>query len=188
MTQDMVRSTQTTSSDPEPEIARAPEPARELRVREPEAWHAPSNAWIPWVAALLGFGFQIVWFSSQFGALSARIEDADRRVQSIEQNGSPTVQAIRTEVSINSRRLGNIEDQYATRVASLLSDNAAQNERIGRLQQDVESLKQWRLAHATDDSNSDGRLGALDRQIQQIQAEQSNLIRDLTAGLRSRQR
>jgi hypothetical protein len=155
-------------------------------MREAVGTRAPSTAWIPWVAALLGFGFQVIWFSSQFGSVSARIEESERRVQSIEQNGSPSVQAIRTEVSINSRRLGILEEQYATRVANLLTDNAAQNERLSRLQQDVESLKQWRLSHVGDDSNSDGRLAALDRQMQQIQAEQANLIRDLVGNQRAR--
>jgi hypothetical protein len=56
-----------------------------------------STTWIPWVAALLGFGFQIIWFSSQFGSLSARIEESERRVQAIEQNGSPVVQATRKD-------------------------------------------------------------------------------------------
>ncbi|HEY2617689.1 MAG TPA: hypothetical protein VGI78_10160 [Acetobacteraceae bacterium] len=42
-----------------------------------------STNWIPWVAALLGFGFQIVWFSSQFGSVSARIEESERRVAAI---------------------------------------------------------------------------------------------------------
>ena len=155
-------------------------------MREAVGTRAPSTAWIPWVAALLGFGFQVIWFSSQFGSVSARIEESERRVQSIEQNGSPSVQAIRTEVSINSRRLGILEEQYATRVANLLTDNAAQNERLSRLQQDVELLKQWRLSHVGDDSNSDGRLAALDRQMQQIQAEQANLIRDLVGNQRAR--
>ena len=155
-------------------------------MREAVGTRAPSTAWIPWVAALLGFGFQVIWFSSQFGSVSARIEESERRVQSIEQNGSPSVQAISTEVSINSRRLGILEEQYATRVANLLTDNAAQNERLSRLQQDVESLKQWRLSHVGDDSNSDGRLAALDRQMQQIQAEQANLIRDLVGNQRAR--
>ena len=155
-------------------------------MREAVGTRAPSTAWIPWVAALLGFGFQVIWFSSQFGSVSARIEESERRVQSIVQNGSPSVQAIRTEVSINSRRLGILEEQYATRVANLLTDNAAQNERLSRLQQDVESLKQWRLSHVGDDSNSDGRLAALDRQMQQIQAEQANLIRDLVGNQRAR--
>ena len=71
-------------------------------------------------------------------------------------------------------------------MANLLTDNAAQNERLSRLQQDVESLKQWRLSHVGDDSNSDGRLAALDRQMQQIQAEQANLIRDLVGNQRAR--
>ena len=155
-------------------------------MREAVGTRSLSTAWIPWVAALLGFGFQVIWFSSQFGSVSARIEESERRVKSIEQNGSPSVQAIRTEVSINSRRLGILEEQYATRVANLLTDNAAQNERLSRLQQDVELLKQWRLSHVGDDSNSDGRLAALDRQMQQIQAEQANLIRDLVGNQRAR--
>ena len=71
-------------------------------------------------------------------------------------------------------------------MANLLTDNAAQNERLSRLQQDVELLKQWRLSHVGDDSNSDGRLAALDRQMQQIQAEQANLIRDLVGNQRAR--
>jgi hypothetical protein len=96
-----------------------------------------STNWIPWVAALLGFGFQIIWFSSQFGSLSARIEESERRVAAIEQNGSPVVQAIRTEVSINSRRIGNIEDQYSTKVSGLLTDNAAQIEQLKHMRGDM---------------------------------------------------
>jgi len=67
---------------------------------------------------------------------------------------------------------------HAGRASIYLKDNAQA--------QDVESLKQWRLSHVGDDSNSDGRLAALDRQMQQIQAEQANLIRDLVGNQRAR--
>jgi hypothetical protein len=140
-----------------------------------------STAWIPWVAALLGFGFQIIWFSSQFGSLSARIEDSERRVQAIEQNGSPVVQALRTEVSINSRRIANLEDQYSTRVSGLLTDNAAHADRLNHMQGDLDSLLQWRLSHIGDDSNMDGRLAEFDRQLQQLEVEQAALIREIAA-------
>jgi hypothetical protein len=147
-----------------------------------------STTWIPWVAALLGFGFQIIWFSSQFGSLSARIEESERRVQAIEQNGSPVVQAIRTEVSINSRRIANLEDQYGTKVSGLLTDNAAHADRLNHMQGNLDSLLQWRLSHIGDDSNMDGRLAELDRQLQQLQAEQATLAREISAAPRSRSR
>jgi uncharacterized protein involved in exopolysaccharide biosynthesis len=138
-----------------------------------------SAAWIPWVAALLGFGFQIIWFSSQFGSLSARIEESERRVAAIEQNGSPAVQAIRTEVSINSRRIGNLEDQYFSKVGNLLTDNAAHNERLNNLQSEMESIRQWRLSHMADDGATGGRVATLDHQLQQLQAEQAALAREV---------
>ena len=146
-----------------------------------------STTWIPWVAALLGFGFQIIWFSSQFGSLSARIEDSERRVQAIEQNGSPVVQAIRTEVSIDSRRIASLEDQYGTKVSGLLTDNATNAERLNHVQSDLNSVREWRLSHIEVDSNMDGRLAGFDRQLQQLQAEQANLVRELaTPRVRSR--
>lgn len=149
---------------------------------------AASTTWIPWVAALLGFGFQIIWFSSQFGSLSARIEESERRVQAIEQNGSPVVQAIRTEVSINSRRIANLEDQYGTKVSNLLTDNATNAERLNHIQSDLDSLREWRLTHIGADSNMDGRLAGFDRQLQQLQLEQANLIRENAATPRPRPR
>ena len=147
-----------------------------------------STTWIPWVAALLGFGFQIIWFSSQFGSLSARIEESERRVQAIEQNGSPVVQAIRTEVSINSRRISNLEDQYGTKVSGLLTDNAAHTERLNHIQDDLNSLREWRLSHIGADSNMDGRLAGLDRQLQQLGMDQANLAREIAAMPRPRPR
>jgi uncharacterized protein involved in exopolysaccharide biosynthesis len=140
-----------------------------------------STTWIPWVAALLGFGFQIVWFSSQFGSLSARIEDSERRVQAIEANGSPVVQAIRTEVSINSRRISSLEEQYGTKVSGVLTDNAAHAERLRHLQGNMDSLLQWRVSHIGEDANMDGRLAEIDHQLQQLQVQQTTLIRDLAA-------
>jgi chromosome segregation ATPase len=140
-----------------------------------------STTWIPWVAALLGFSFQIIWFSSQFGSLSARIEESERRVAAIEQNGSPAVQAIRTEVSINSRRIANLEDQYFSKVSMLLTDNAAHNERLNNLQSEVESLRQWRLTHVGEDGNVGGRVAALDRRLQQFEAAQAALEREVAA-------
>src|SRR6516165_12744162 len=113
-----------------------PFPRRSTMSDAPPA-RSTSGSWIAWVAALLGFGFQVVWFSSQFGSLSARIEESERRVQAIEQNGSPVVQAIRTEVSINSRRIANIEELYGTKVSGLLTDNAAHTEQLSRLQADL---------------------------------------------------
>jgi predicted nucleic acid-binding Zn-ribbon protein len=138
-----------------------------------------STTWIPWVAALLGFGFQIIWFSSQFGSLSARIEDSERRVQAIEANGSPVVQAIRTEVSINSRRISSLEEQYGTKVSGVLTDNAAHAEQLRHLQGNMDSLLQWRVSHIGEDANMDGRLTEIDRQLQQLQAQQATLVRDL---------
>ena len=138
-----------------------------------------STTWIPWVAALLGFGFQIIWFSSQFGSLSARIEDSERRVQAIETNGSPVVQAIRTEVSINARRISNLEEQYGTKVSGLLTDNAAHAEQLRHLQGNMDSLLQWRVSHIGEDANMDGRLAEIDHQLQQLQAQQATLVRDL---------
>jgi hypothetical protein len=142
---------------------------------------ASSTSWIPWVAALLGFGFQVIWFSSQFGSLSARIEDSERRVAAIEQNGSPTVQAIRTEVSINSRRIANLEDQYVTKVGNLLTDNAAHTERLNSLQTEMEALRQWRINHVGEDGNAQGRVAALERQFQQLQADQEALTKEVNA-------
>ena len=147
-----------------------------------------SAGWIPWVAALLGFGFQIIWFSSQFGSLSARIEESERRVAAIEQNGSPAVQAIRTEVSINSRRIGNLEDQYFSKVSNLLTDNAAHNERLNNLQNEMESLRQWRLAHVGDDGNTSGRLAAIGHRLEQLEGVQAALERDVAAIPRPRTR
>lgn len=147
-----------------------------------------STGWIPWVAALLGFGFQIIWFSSQFGSLSARIEESERRVQAIEQNGSPVVQAIRTEVSINSRRIANIEDLYGTKVSGLLTDNAAHTEQLNRLQSDLDSLREWRLTHIGVDSNMDGRLAGFDRLLQHIQEEHAALVREIASVPRPRPR
>jgi hypothetical protein len=140
-----------------------------------------STNWIPWVAAMLGFGFQIVWFSSQFGSVSARIEESERRVAAIEQNGSPAVQAIRTEVSINSRRIGNLEDQYFSKVSSLLTDNAAHNERVNNLQGEMASLRQWRLAHVGDDGNMSGRLAEIERRLQQFEAAQAAMAGEVAA-------
>jgi hypothetical protein len=140
-----------------------------------------STVWIPWVAALLGFGFQIIWFSSQFGSLSARIEDSERRVAAIEQNGSPAVQAIRTEVSINSRRIANLEDQYYTKVSNLLTDNAAHNERLNSLQTEMASVRQWRLAHVAEDGSTNNHVGMLDQRLQQLQSEQAALAREIAS-------
>lgn len=128
-------------------------------------------AWIPWVAALLGFGFQVIWFSSQFGSLVARIEEVERRIAFIEQNGSPVLQAVRAEVAINSRRLTNLEELAGAKVSVLLTDSARQAEKLSKLQGDVDSLVQWRLVRIRDDGNADSRIAAVERQLQQIQAE-----------------
>lgn len=149
---------------------------------------AASTIWIPWVAALLGFSFQIIWFSSQFGSLSAKIEESERRVQAIEQNGSPVVQAIRTEVSIDSRRVANLEDQYSSKVSGLLTDNAAQIEQLKHLRADMDALLQWRLSNVGYDSNVDGRLAEFEHQLQQLQAAQATLVRPAAASPRLRQR
>jgi hypothetical protein len=138
---------------------------------------APSASWIPWVAALIGFGFQIIWFSSQFGSLSARIEDSERRVAAIEQNGSPVVQAVRTEVSINSRRISTLEDQYASKVGNLLVDNATHNERLSNRQTEIAGLRQWRLAHVEELANFGGRVGALESRFQELRAEEAALAK-----------
>ncbi len=145
----------------------------------PGSGSGPSTSWIPWVAALLGFGFQIIWFSSQFGSLSARIEESERRVAAIEQNGSPAVQAIRTEISIDSRRIGSLEDQYFSKVGNLLTDNAAHTERLNSLQSEMEALRQWRITHTTEDGGIGGRLAALERQLQELRAEQASLVREV---------
>lgn len=147
-----------------------------------------SASWIPWVAALLGFGFQIIWFSSQFGSLSARIEESERRVAAIEQNGSPVVQAIRTEVSINSRRIANLEDQYFSKVSTLLTDNAAHTERLNSLQTEMEALRQWRITHVGEDGNSQGRIAELEREVQLLQAEQASLSKEIASLPHPRQR
>lgn len=149
---------------------------------------AASTIWIPWVAALLGFSFQVIWFSSQFGSLGAKIEESERRVQAIEQNGSPVVQAIRTEVSINSRRIANLEDQYSSKVSGLLTDNAAQIEQLKHLRADMDALLQWRLSNVGYDSDVNGRLVEFERQLQQLQAAQTTLVRPAAASPRSRQR
>jgi uncharacterized protein involved in exopolysaccharide biosynthesis len=137
---------------------------------------------------LLGFGFQIIWFSSQFGSLGARIEESERRVSAIEQNGSPVVQALRTEVSINSRRITSLEDQYATKVSTLLTDNAAHAERLGHVQSELDALRQWRLSHVGEDGSVSGRLAAIEQQVQQLRADAAVLAKDVAAISRPRPR
>jgi len=138
---------------------------------ETDSLRGASSIWIPWVAALLGFGFQVIWFSSQFGSLSARIEDTERRVALIEQNGSPVVQGLRTEVTITGRRIGTLEDLYNSKVNNVLTEIAAHDERLRQLQADLTSLKQWQVDHIRDDGAIDGRIATLDRQMQQLLAE-----------------
>lgn len=133
-----------------------------------ESGRGASAAWIPWVAALLGFGFQIIWFSSQFGSLSARIEDAERRVALIEQNGSPSVQGLRTEVTINGRRISTLEDLYNTKISNVLTDSAAHGEKLNHVQADLDAVKHWQLDHIREDGDVDGRIATLDRQIQEL--------------------
>ena len=91
------------------------------------------------------------------------------------------MQAIRTEVSINSRRISNLEEQYGTKVSGVLTDNAAHAERLRHLQGNMDSLLQWRVSHIGEDANMDGRLAEIDRQLQQLQAQQATLVRDLAA-------
>ena len=138
-----------------------------------------AGAWIPWVAALLSFGFQIIWFSSQFGSLSARIEDAERRVALIEQNGSPSVQGLRTEVTINGRRISTLEDLYNTKISNALTDGAAHDEMLNHVQADLETLKHWQLDHIREDGDFDGRIATLDRQLQQLATEYRSLQQDV---------
>lgn len=138
-----------------------------------------SGAWIPWVAALLGFGFQIIWFSSQFGSLSARIEDAERRVALIEQNGSPSVQGLRTEVTINGRRISTLEDLYNTKISNALTDSAAHDEMLNHVQADLEALKHWQLDHIREDGNVDGRIATLDHQLQELATEHRALQQEV---------
>ena len=112
----------------------------------------------------------------------------ERRVQAIETNGSPVVQAIRTEVSINSRRISSLEELYGTKVSGLLTDNAAQAERLRHLEGNMDSLLQWRVSHIGEDANLDGRLAGIDHQLQQLEAQQTTLVRDLAAIARPRPR
>jgi hypothetical protein len=144
--------------------------------------------WIPWVGALLGFVFQGSWFSSQFGAVTAKVEEAERRVTTLEQNGSPMVQATRTEVSINSRRLTNLEEAYSAKVSNLFTDNASQNERVRLALDELDNLRRWRLEHVRADGQMEGRIGALDHQLQLLQADHATLMRDAAANPRSKSR
>ena len=144
-----------------------------------------SSVWVPWVAALLGFGFQVIWFSSQFGSLSARIEDAERRVALIEQNGSPVVQGLRTEVTINGRRIGNLEDLYNSKVSNALTQTAADTERLNHIKDDVDTLRQWQVSHLRDDGDLNGRLAALEREQQRLDAQHKELTQQILALLRS---
>ena len=153
-----------------------------------EAPRPSANAWVPWIAALVGFGFQVIWFSTQFGSLSARIEDAERRVALIEQNGSPVVQGIRTEVTINGRRISTLEDLYNSKVSNALIASATHEERLGHIQSDIDSLLQWRIARGRGDGDVDGRLAALERQLQQLQAEHRTLEQHVIANLHTSQR
>jgi len=144
-----------------------------------EGGRGTSTVWIPWVAALLGFGFQIIWFSSQFGSLSARIEDAERRVALIEENGSPSVQGLRTEVTINGRRITTLEDLYNTRVNNLLTASAKHDEVLNHVQMDLEALKHWQVDHIRDDGDFDGRIATIDRQLQQLVTEHRALQQEV---------
>jgi vacuolar-type H+-ATPase subunit I/STV1 len=146
-----------------------------------ENFRGASSVWIPWVAALLGFGFQIIWFSSQFGSLSARIEDAERRVALIEQNGSPVVQGLRTEVTINGRRISTLEDLYNSKVSGVLTEVATHDERLKTMQADLNSLKEWQVDHIREDGAVDGRIATLDRQLQQLAAEHRALEQDVVS-------
>jgi hypothetical protein len=121
-------------------------------------------------ATLASFGFQVIWFSSQFGSLSARIEDAERRV-TLEQNGSPVVQGLRTEVTINGRRISTLEDLYNSKVNSVLTEIATHDERLNHVQADLNSVKQWQVDHIRADGTVDGRIVTLDRQILQLVSE-----------------
>jgi hypothetical protein len=146
-----------------------------------ESVRTASSVWVPWVAALLGFGFQVIWFSSQFGSLSARIEDTERRVALIEQNGSPVVQGLRTEVTINGRRITTLEDLYNSKVNGVLTEVAAHDERLKVMQADLNSIKQWQVEHIRDDGAVDGRITTLDRQLQQLAAEHRALEQEVVS-------
>jgi len=116
--------------------------------------------WLTVGVALVG---QLVWVSWQYGRLAedvghaatvdqvstvtSKLADLERRVVSIETNGSPNVIALKTAVDVDTRRIDTIEHIVPDQVERLAVSNSAQEERLAGLRRDLDALKAQIDAH-----------------------------------------
>jgi hypothetical protein len=129
-----------------------------------------TSVMIPIAVAAAGFLAQVLWFSTQYGQQSAKLEQLDHRLAQIESNGSPalagfkpqidesvrrlgaleslvpTIQSETTQIEANSRRLDQIEHLVPDQIQKLFIDNALQTSGITRNTAEIERLRDWRVA------------------------------------------
>jgi len=125
---------------------------------------------IPIAVAATGFLAQVLWFSTQYGQQSAKLEELDHRIAKIESNGSPAVAGLRpqvdetlrritfletlvpdiqgqkTQVEVNARRLDQIERVVPDQIQKLFVDDALQETKLARATIEIERLRDWQVA------------------------------------------
>ena len=125
---------------------------------------------IPIAVAATGFLAQVLWFSTQYGQQSAKLEELDHRLAQIEANGSPavagirpqvdealrrvafletlvpTIQGAKTQIEVDLRRIDQIERVVPDQIQKLFIDDGLQESRLSRNTIEIERLRDWRVA------------------------------------------
>lgn len=148
------------------------------------------NIWVPLGVALLGFAAQVLWFSAQFGGVTAKIDELERRVTLIEQVGSPALssmrpmvdemqrrmtgfeqgaipplQAMRAQIDINTRRTEALDHDVPVELARIGTALATQSQTITGIDREVQRLRDWRFSQTSENSSDAARDAVQDRSL-----------------------
>ena len=137
------------------------------------------NLYATWLTVGVALFGQALWFSWQYGTLSEKVGEVERRATVIEAQGSPLAGTLKNQVDVDGRRLAEIERYVPDRLLALSISETSAETRLSNLEHAVNTLVPDRLLKiATDGATFEQRIAALEREIRLIDQRQQARLRD----------
>jgi chromosome segregation ATPase len=137
------------------------------------------NSSVTWTIVAIGLSvIGYAWYlAAQQGTSQNQITDLERRMATLETSGSPGVQALKTQLEINSNRLGIVEQSIGKNINDLLIQNATQDSVLKDVQGEVGRLRDWRVSETNEISEVRKSLAEIRGDITALKARADMLSR-----------
>lgn len=130
---------------------------------------------VPWLTVGIGLFIQMLIFSWQYGGLSTRVTENDRRLADMESHGPANMGPLKTQIEVNDHRLDAIERNVPDRVNNLAITVATQNARIESLANLMTDIDRWRDGRAAVDTNVAAQINQIMGRLQNYNPSQQQV-------------